>query len=336
MSQRFKDTAEEIRRSQNQNDLQGKLDKLRALPDGTVVTIPMELIDRSQNIRAGQIDRTSDEFLQLVEAIREVGILQTPVVTIMGDKIVCVAGHRRLAALEELGESKPACAIRHFEKLETKQIAQLLENIARKALYPLEVAEQLARLQVGGYSQTRLQELLRKDRKTIGRYQKIASWSDDAKAIIRAHPERLRAGVLLQIASRSLNALELIEVLQVHAGLAVTKRLSSQGTSSTRLLLRAETYFAANNLPQRDRDLIRKALGDLGLLPSLGGISDPTRVTDGPSDGISDPTPASAFEVARTSKTSRKGATGTESKAEAAGRSSSSRRTGRSKDVKSR
>jgi ParB/RepB/Spo0J family partition protein len=297
MTARFHETAEEIKRNQSQADLAEKLDRLRSLPTGTVVPIPLELIDRDQNTRDGKIDSSAPEFRQLVETIREVGILQNPVVTILGDKIVCVAGHRRLAALEELGDTKPACVLRHFEKLETKQIAQLLENVARKALYPLEIAEQLARLQSCGYSQIRLQELIGKDRKTIGRYAKIASWPDEAKAIVRAHPDRLRAGVLLRIASKSLSDEELVEILREHAGPSKSKQMASRGGASSRRLLyqRAESYFAERDFTQRDRELVWTVLKDLGILPLEGG-------------GILDPTPLAPTRATAAAPTKRKGA----------------------------
>ena len=310
MSQRFKETAEGIKRSQEHEALTGKITALRGLPDGTVVPIPLDLIDRSQNMRDDHVDLESDDFKQLVETIREVGLLQNPIVTIVGDQIVCVAGHRRLAALEKLGQLKPSCILRHFEKIETKQVAQLVENIARKALHPLEIAEQLARLQGDGYAQARLQELLGRDRKTIGRYQKIASWPDKAKSIIRAHPERLKAGFLLQLASRTLQDSDLIEALQVQAGLVPKKKPPSTATAVRKLRERLDSYFADTKMPPRDCELIIKALADLGLILKGGGILDP--IARGVSDnGILDPIAAAnerPSHLDQRSKSSRKGA----------------------------
>ena len=117
MSKRFSETAEAIKLSQ-------AIQKLSGLKSGTVVPIPLEHIDRTDNIREG-IDEDSIEFKQLIDSIKEVGLLQNPVVTIVSGRILCVSGHRRLAAMSKLEAEKVPCSVVHFDNLEKRDLSKV-------------------------------------------------------------------------------------------------------------------------------------------------------------------------------------------------------------------
>jgi ParB-like chromosome segregation protein Spo0J len=162
--------------------------------------------------------------------------------------------------------------VKKFERLELKQVAQLLENTARKDLYPLEVAEQLLLLQHAGYSQVRLQELIGKDRKTIGRFQKMANWPKEAKDIIKSNSDALKAGFLLQLASRDLSTEDLLNALKVKAGL-MRKGATSKPGGAHLMRTRFEEAMDRKALTDQQKILFLELLEEVGILPSDKKIS---------------------------------------------------------------
>ena len=217
---------EKIQRNSIVHKINKAINQLKMLKDGTVVPIPISMLARDENIRSSNISKNDNELDVLANSIKEVGLLQFPVITISGNKVVCVAGHRRLAACEKLGLEKVSCVVKNFDTLNDKEICQVLENTARKSLHPLDLGRQLLKMKERGYSQTKLQDLLEKE-KTIGRFQKIASWSKEAQKIIESNPEKLKTGVLLKLASRNISNKELVSALKLNAGITKKKKSSS-------------------------------------------------------------------------------------------------------------
>ena len=264
---RFKETAAKIK---SLNDGQAPLSrleeaicKLRGLKDGATIPMPLELIDTTQNRRKETEGQDNPDFRQLVDSINEVGLLQPPVITLLSGTILCVSGHRRIAALRSLGHEKTPCILRHLEKMEIKEAAQLIENMVRKALQPIDVAEGLDELRRAGYSQARLEDLLGRDRKTIGRFQKIANWPIEAKEIIRQHPDKFRTSTLFPLASRTITKHDLLTALKIKAG---TIKNSSKFKKHQPILIRVEEYFSTNRIEKTEQTLILNALKGLGVL----------------------------------------------------------------------
>jgi ParB family chromosome partitioning protein len=255
---RFTDTAARIKQDQ-------AISMLNTLKDGTVVPIPLNLVVRTENIRHDRADHNDPELEALTASIKEVGLLQHPIVTVAAGQIVCVSGHRRFAACESLKMDKVPCVIRHFDTLSTKQMVQLFENTARRNLHPLDIGIQLQKLKEAGMNQLRLQEIMKKDRKTIGRFQKMATWPEPAKKIIYDYPEKLKTGALLQLASRDLSEKELLKELKYKAGLI---KLDTNPERPTKFNLSAKTqdYFSRKKIPKKDQILLLAMLVDLGLM----------------------------------------------------------------------
>lgn len=259
---RFLDTAERIKQDQ-------AISQLKNVKDGTVVPIPLKLVLRNENIRHDHTSDSDPDFDSLKSSINEVGLLQHPIVTVSGGQIICIAGHRRFAACEALNMEKVSCVIRHFDSLTTKQMVQLCENTARRNLHPLDIGLQLLKLKESGVNQIKLQEIMKKDRKTIGRFQKMAIWPEQAKKIIFDHPDKLKTGVLLQLASRDLSDRDLIVALKDKAGLI--KASPTLGTKPTKenLLAQTQAYFSRKKIGKRDQSMLLKMLVDLGLLADV-------------------------------------------------------------------
>ncbi len=102
---RFSETAKSIKVSK-------AISQLKALKDGTVVPIPLAVLNRDENIRSKAISKKDTDINTLAESIKEVGLLQYPVITVSDNKVVCVAGHRRLQACEKIGFEKVSCVIK--------------------------------------------------------------------------------------------------------------------------------------------------------------------------------------------------------------------------------
>ncbi|MDB2447163.1 ParB/RepB/Spo0J family partition protein [bacterium] len=256
---RFTETAKSIK--------VGKaINQLKALKDGTVVPIPLSVLSRDENIRSALISKKDKDIGTLAESIKEVGLLQFPVITVSNNKVVCVAGHRRLQACEMIGFEKVSCVIKKFDALNDKEMSQVLENTARKSLHPLDLGKQLLKMKDRGYSQIRLQEILGKDRKTIGRFQKIATWSKEAHKIIEGNPEELKTGILLKLASRDLSNKELVRALKVKTGAVKAEKSDLVPKSQLNLAIKTKDYLKDKGLSRKEQNSFLRMLVDLGYL----------------------------------------------------------------------
>jgi ParB/RepB/Spo0J family partition protein len=108
---------------------------------GHTMMIALEAIDidEGQNPREHFPEKVQRE---LVESIRNDGVLTPVLVRPEGERYVIVAGHRRIAAAREAGLSEIPALVR-----EAGIVAALMENVARAALSPVEEARALVRIQ---------------------------------------------------------------------------------------------------------------------------------------------------------------------------------------------
>ena len=67
---RFSETAKSIK-------VNKAINQLKALKDGTVVPIPLAVLNRDENIRSKAISKKDAEITTLAESIKEVGLLST-------------------------------------------------------------------------------------------------------------------------------------------------------------------------------------------------------------------------------------------------------------------
>ena len=85
------------------------------------------------------------EFDDLVKSIKEKGVLQPVIVRWDGNKYVMVAGHRRLKAAKEAGLKKIPAMVKTLTDNEALEI-QIIENLQRTDVHPLEEGEQYRKL----------------------------------------------------------------------------------------------------------------------------------------------------------------------------------------------
>lgn len=100
---------------------------------GDVVDVPVELIDPNKNNPRGLVNTQDQNFLDLVESIKEIGILEPLIIVRNGKRFRNVIGHRRHKAAISAGLETVPCIIREFEADEEEDV-MLIENIQRQNL----------------------------------------------------------------------------------------------------------------------------------------------------------------------------------------------------------
>src|SRR5438067_7741779 len=90
-------------------------------------------------------DFARDVLLELIESIRQQGIIQPLIVRQIGTRFELIAGERRWRAAQELGLATVPAIIRTANDLEVLELS-LIENLQRADLNPIEEAQGYARL----------------------------------------------------------------------------------------------------------------------------------------------------------------------------------------------
>jgi ParB/RepB/Spo0J family partition protein len=110
------------------------------MPASVKMMIPLEQIDLGGNVRKvlGNLD-------ELVESVKRIGILQSPIVRPNGNRFELVAGYRRVAAAKQAGLTELAVDVRTLTDAQVVEV-QLVENIQRQTLDPLDEADGFDRL----------------------------------------------------------------------------------------------------------------------------------------------------------------------------------------------
>jgi ParB/RepB/Spo0J family partition protein len=269
IEKRFYATANEIKNPHQQPDnIQERLSKLME-KDNTLVNLPLSLIIVDKNIRH-QMDEDSPAFVSLMETIKLHGVLQPPVVTVtLSDvnkyQLMCVAGHRRILAAKKVGLENLNCLVRKFDSKGIQIIASISENISRRDLDPLDLAQTFLELELEGYTRAQMEDLFDRDRKTIQRYLKMASWSESSKNLIRSKPDRFSRKFLLDIASRALTSEEIDNLILEQAGLSL-KPKGNRHTKTKLIFEKFENYCEEKGISEKEKEIVIEVLKLLKVL----------------------------------------------------------------------
>ena len=90
-------------------------------------------------------DFARDVLLELIESIRQHGIIQPLIVRQVGTRFELIAGERRWRAAQEIGLATVPAIVRTANDLEVLELS-LIENLQRADLNPIEEAQGYARL----------------------------------------------------------------------------------------------------------------------------------------------------------------------------------------------
>lgn len=244
-----------------------KLQKLQASIDKVVSLSPLEIVMRD-NVRS-HIDEDSAEFIMLCESIKTFGLMENIVAELkISDnnqfELVCVSGHRRLTALRKIGFSgKVPCLIKSYSESE-RVGAALSENINRKDLSFIEIAEGYQKLQEKGWSIEQLVKHFEKNKRTISRYIRIAELPEDIKITFLQNPSIFTVRTIIN---------DLLNKYDSHAEIrkAVQRKLAKKSPDliserSKQILTKLKRFFEERKVSSKDEQLVLDALAFAGVL----------------------------------------------------------------------
>jgi ParB/RepB/Spo0J family partition protein len=187
------------------------LDKYKVLVAnvGKIVSLPLHDIIIADNVRRS-LDRKSFKHQQLVESIRNDGLLQNIIVEVRFDglrhRVYCIAGQRRTLAAIEAGLTSGPCLIQKYEQQADRVSSGLTENLLREDLHSTDIALGYAELISKGWSKERIAEKFERGLRTVDKYLEVAAWPADLLELIRQHPDIFTTRVIFnELTVRSLN-----------------------------------------------------------------------------------------------------------------------------------
>lgn len=228
-------------------EVKAVFEELASRPDGakkTSAIVAIDEIDLSQNDR--DIDTSSEEFIGFKETIESQGLLQRPILTVglqATKPFLCVAGHRRITALKELGKKDVPAELVVFNSEVEIRMARLAENIARESLHPVDLAAAIKRVASElSESKTGLGRLLGKSRDYVTWMLKIADWSQDC--LLLAKQKGLTTRQLFAIAKQPDQSKRGVSAAIKRSAKKPVKKGSSPGQS--KIMIR-DTYFESKS-----------------------------------------------------------------------------------------
>lgn len=126
-----------------------------------------------------------EQLNDLVESIRERGIIQPLIVRQSDGKFELIAGERRWRAAQEVGLTEAPAIIRKASDQEVLELA-LIENLQREDLNPIEEATAYARLsREFGLTQEEISKRVGKSRAAIANAMRLLDLDDKVQALLR-------------------------------------------------------------------------------------------------------------------------------------------------------
>jgi ParB family chromosome partitioning protein len=201
----------------------------RAFPDDRVLEVSItEVVPSPMQPRSGF---TEEHLTELVDSIREKGIIQPLIVRRVADSFELIAGERRWRAAQQLQLEKVKIIVRDASDQEVLEMA-LIENLQREDLNPIEEARAYARLADDfGMKQAEIASRVGKNRATVANAIRLLELGSTiqsmlergeisvghAKVILGLPDEDLRQAAAGQIVSEKMSvraAERLIQALQ--------------------------------------------------------------------------------------------------------------------------
>ncbi len=272
MSKDF-DEAQKVKTdTQQKTAVATKIERLRKFI-GHVASIDINEIETFDNIRQ-HLDTDSDDFKSLLESIAKNGVQQNLIVEFKdsnnekGYQLICVAGHRRLAAAKLANITTVPCLIRTFENEGQKLEIALAENLLREGLHILDIADGYKRLLDLGWSKENIQKYFDRNQKTTRYYLKIAFWPTQAKELIRSNPDLLPGRLIVRkyACKKFNNDSELISALKNELEPTDDKKPAAKRIS---LASKVQSYLEATRYSTETKDIIWKLLQDLQLVSDI-------------------------------------------------------------------
>jgi len=197
-----------------------------------------ELGEKIQNLRLDQIvasplqprtDFRSEHLNELVESIRERGIIQPLIVRKVGNIYELIAGERRWRAATALNLPEVPAIIRAASDVEVLELA-LIENLQREDLNPIEEAAAYQRLHKDfGMTQEDISKRVGKSRASVANAIRLLDLSDEVQGLLKT--SRISVGhakVLLSLKSADEQQALADMIIKQGASVRVAEKLAAQ------------------------------------------------------------------------------------------------------------
>jgi ParB family transcriptional regulator, chromosome partitioning protein len=192
-----------------------------------IQTLPLDQITPSP-LQPRQEFR-SEHLHELVDSIRERGIIQPLILRRVEDKYEIIAGERRWRAARELRLTEVPAIIRKASDREVLELA-LVENLQREDLNPIEEAGAYTRLHRDfGLTQDEISKRVGKSRASIANAMRLLDLEPDAQALLKQG--RISVGhakVLLSLKSHEEQRLLMDLIVRQGASVRATEKLAVQ------------------------------------------------------------------------------------------------------------
>ncbi len=200
-------------------------ESIRQVPRGDIVPSPLQ---------PRKIFRP-EELLELVESIREKGVIQPLIVRLVQGKYELIAGERRWRASAEAGLEHLPVIVREASNRDVLELA-LIENLQRADLSPIEEAEAYARL-MKEFSQTQEQvaKQVGKPRAVVANAVRLLGLPEQVRIWIGSGDLSVgHAKVLLGLGTAEEQTLAAEKVRKENLTVRATERLVAQMRSGTK------------------------------------------------------------------------------------------------------
>jgi ParB family chromosome partitioning protein len=179
---------------------------------------------------------------ELIESIRERGIIQPLIVRKVDGHYELIAGERRWRAAKELALADAPAIVREATDREVLELA-LIENLQREGLNPIEEASAYQRLSGDfGLTQEVIAKRVGKSRAAVANAMRLLDLSPDVQSLLKH--ERISVGhakVLLSLKSHEEQNLLAEQIVRQGASVRLTEKLAAHHLAATGKTARTRT-----------------------------------------------------------------------------------------------
>ena len=196
-----------------------------------------------------RVDFPTDHLHELVESIRERGIIQPLTVRKVNGKFELIAGERRWRAAKELSLTEAPAIVREATDREVLELA-LIENLQREGLNPIEEATAYQRLSGEyGLTQEDIAKRVGKSRASVANAMRLLDLAPDVQSLLKH--EQISVGhakVLLSLKSHDEQKWLADQIIRLSASVRVAEKLAAQHLAATGKAGRSRTKSSAAEL----------------------------------------------------------------------------------------
>jgi len=181
-----------------------------------------------------RVDFSSDQLHELVESIRERGIIQPLIVRQANGVYELIAGERRWRAAKEIGLADVPVIVREASDREVLELA-LIENLQREGLNPIEEAAAYARLhQEFSLTQEEISRRVGKSRASVANAMRLLDLESDAQSLLKHG--RISVGhakVLLSLKNHSEQKWLADQIVRGSLSVRIAEKMAAQKLADT-------------------------------------------------------------------------------------------------------